>query len=423
MLRIHRSPRYWLGSILLIAAGAWLGELLAERQAWIDLRYRAHEFFGHSARPMRQRYTALVLIEDDEYWGRDLARRVPIKRRYLAQLVDLLDRADAAVIALDFDFRSPRPDGTLRDFRDYADETKDFLATVDRVATARPVVLPRTLGYDRGYTTESDIYEDHPFQGRVLRGYIALPNDMRQVPFPLALVGTSCQSGRCKEGSCFNHRCYLDSFAVAIVRATNDDRALSVMSKRNNTLPFGTFIKDLPAYSAGDVVNRWNLEKVKRELGHKIVLVGAGWSRFAYGRGGPVDTYLSPIGMVGGVFLHANYVEAIKDSRIEPPVRRRTAILIEVAFAILVAVLFGLEVSLYVKALGVIGFCLLTIGLAYFSWQNLGLFFDFFIPVVLLLVKGVFEMRQDLKAQRREIRSLRSQIGEQARPSQAAGGT
>jgi hypothetical protein len=98
-------------------------------------------------------------------------------------------------------------------------------------------------------------------------------------------------------------------------------------------------------------------------------------------------------------------------------------VLIEVAFALLVAVLFAFEVPLYVKALGVVSVCLLTIGLAYFSWQDLRLFFDFFIPVVLLLGKGVFEKRQELKAQRSEINSLRGQIGEHAQQCPAAGGT
>ena len=60
-------------------------------------------------RPIRPKRTALVLIGDDEYWGGELKRRVPIKRDYLAKLVNKLDQAQPELIVLDFILRRLRP--------------------------------------------------------------------------------------------------------------------------------------------------------------------------------------------------------------------------------------------------------------------------------------------------------------------------
>jgi len=407
---LDTRPGHWLGVVVLIVAGAWLGELLGEHEAWINLRYRIHSYLAHSPRPAYPRFSALVLIGDDEYWQGPLARRVPTKRRYLADLLRLLNQAGPAVIALDFDFRSPTPDGSIRDNSDYTGETRDFLSAVSSVAPTTPVVLPRTLGFDHGYQTESDIYEHYPFPtGNVFTGYIALPYDLRQVPFPLPLRDLKCQPGQCAEGHCSQHRCWEDSFAVAIVRASGDTRALRV-TQHNETLPYGTFIRpgELQTYSAGDILRRWSPSQLKQNLAHKIVIVGAAWSRFANGRGGPVDSYFSPIGTASGVFLHANYVEAIKDSRVVPPIRHWAAIAIEVALSLALALMFSFTIRTRYKAIGVVTLCILVIALAYFSWQNLGLFFDFLIPMILLVAKGAYEQVRAWQKGARELAHLQT---------------
>jgi len=52
--------------------------------------------------PMNQRrHATVILIGDKEYWGPVLAGRSPLRRDYLAQLIDRLDQADASLIALD----------------------------------------------------------------------------------------------------------------------------------------------------------------------------------------------------------------------------------------------------------------------------------------------------------------------------------
>jgi CHASE2 domain-containing sensor protein len=60
-------------------------------------------------RPPEPNFTKIVLIEDDEYWSPTLGGRRPIKRDYLAKLIDKLASLQSQVIALDFDTRLPDP--------------------------------------------------------------------------------------------------------------------------------------------------------------------------------------------------------------------------------------------------------------------------------------------------------------------------
>jgi CHASE2 domain-containing sensor protein len=111
---------YWCIAVALILIGMYLGEHIGELDIWVDMRYRLYQSLQqlapHDIYPKR---TAIVLIGDEEYWNGELARRVPIKRDYIAKLLEALDTADPQVIALDFDLHSQTLDGTLLDHPDY----------------------------------------------------------------------------------------------------------------------------------------------------------------------------------------------------------------------------------------------------------------------------------------------------------------
>ncbi|MGH9649293.1 MAG: CHASE2 domain-containing protein, partial [Terriglobales bacterium] len=189
----NRGIGHWLIVLVLTALGTWIGHWISQKQVWVDVRYWIYQKTFDAARvrgPLYPKRTALVLIGDQEYWKGELGGRAPIKRDYLAKLVEKLDAADAAVIALDFDLRSPVPDGSMIEHPDYRAETERLAQTLKNVASRRPVVLPATVGLDaEGYYVErSTIFSGFDFgEARVHSGYLQLPYDLRRVPVALEL--------------------------------------------------------------------------------------------------------------------------------------------------------------------------------------------------------------------------------------------
>jgi CHASE2 domain-containing sensor protein len=371
---------YWLTVVFLVWIGSSLGNWLERQEFALTPRYRLYQWMQTVSprKPFIQR-TVMVLIDDDDYWKSDhkgdLERRVPIKRDYLARLICALDEADPAVIALDFDLRSPMPDGSVIEHGDYTDETKQFLEAVEKVSQNRPVVLARTIGFEDGYyVAESNIYDDNTFSGgNVREGYISLPFDVRRVPLELVL----------KDGK------VVPSFAKQIVEATNENALEPV--KGQQVLPYGTYLDSnaFLKFNATDILNR-NPDAF-RKLHHNTVIVGGAWSRLAYGRGGKADLYATPVGPLQGALIHANFVEALLDNRTSKPWSETVLKVIEIVVTFAVAVVFALISQPVGKLLSILG---ILVGLVFFSLLsqvNLGFFYDFSVPVVLVCAHSVYE--------------------------------
>ncbi len=382
---------YWATVVILIVVGIKLGGWLEVQDFAIIPRYRIYQAVQEQGprHPFVQR-TVVVLIGDEEYWKGELARRVPIKRDYLAKLVSALDQADPAVIALDFDLRSQTPDGTFVQYKDYEGETSQLLSSITNVSKNRWIVIPKTLNFSDGfYESDSDVYDHHNFEGGNLsKGYIALPSDVRKLPLRLTV----------KDGS------ELDSFAVAIVRAANEAALRPV--KDDKELPF---LRYLPADSFERLSATKVLEKdpdTWRKIRHNIVIVGAGWSTLAYGRGRPVDTYFTPLGPLPGVLLHANYVEALLDNRTSKPYAQWALNVIEGMMVLVIAVIFALLSSPISRVIGVVLVAAALVLYGYLSLLVLGLFYDFFVPVLLVLFHAISEwIESALSRRRRQSRS------------------
>jgi hypothetical protein len=81
---------YWLKLAILLVLGALLGHYIGARPIWTGLRYKIYQdtfdliqlIQAHG--PLYPQRTALVLINDEEYWKGSPAGRVPINRYYLA---------------------------------------------------------------------------------------------------------------------------------------------------------------------------------------------------------------------------------------------------------------------------------------------------------------------------------------------------
>jgi CHASE2 domain-containing sensor protein len=177
----------------------------------------------------------------------------------------------------------------------------------------------------------------------------------------------------------------VDSFASAILGAIDEQSLTDAKSKEQDALPYGTFIEPerFIQHSANYVLTS-EAKTLEKDMAFKVVIVGGAWHQFGVNQGPEYDSHQSPVGNVYGAFVHANYVEALLDSRTYKPMRQSLATGIEVFFSVLLAVLLSFDTGLFAKA-GIVGFlCVMILGISYVSWQNLGLFFDFLVPVVLL---------------------------------------
>jgi CHASE2 domain-containing sensor protein len=316
--------------------------------------------------------TFVVTVGDDDYWKGEFNAREPIRRDLLAHVLEKLSLAKAKAVAIDFDLESPVPDGSIREVPAYLDETIRLVSTMDS-ATKRhtSVVLPSTIGYDkRGmYVLESDVYSGYPApQDHFFKGYIALPPDARLVPLEITLAGGNA----------------LDSFALAAVRAY-DGRAVARI-KNLNVFPYGGYIRPglFPQMNVHDVLTS-DTDAMSEKVAGKLVFVGANWHRYAWRDGPLVDTHMTPVGLIPGVFVHANYAEAIIDgSDLYQPMGEWLAYILEVLVLFAVSLVFVAEMHGVRKIVWLTGLSLLFVVVAYVMLQNLGIYFDYLVPLVLL---------------------------------------
>lgn len=377
----EKGKFYWLQVGILIVIGVFVGHWLEKQDVATRFRHKIHQVVTLAFSP-RQPYvtrTVVVLLGDDEFWKGEAAMRSPTRRDYLARVVSALDKADASVIALDFGLRSPMPDGSPVSYDDYDEETNTLFETIRDVSKRRPVILPRTIRWVQGnYVPESDLYDGFDFQNGTVRvGHPLLPFDVRRVPLSVTM----------KDGSRAN------SFAEAIVRVANEE-ALDPVAGLEEA-PYGSYLTQeaFKPLSTSQVLSP-DEETLKR-LRDKIVIVGGEWSRLAYQRGPKIDTHLTPVGSLPGALVHANFVEALLDRRTAPPWGKRALFSFEVILALAVAIIFALITRLLAKLLAVVILCLGLMAFSYLSWLNLGLFYDFFVPLLLIGGHAVYEQAHE----------------------------
>ncbi|HVT59508.1 MAG TPA: CHASE2 domain-containing protein [Thermoanaerobaculia bacterium] len=413
-----REKAYWRVAGVAIGLGVVLGVWLDARDVGMSVRYRIQQVALRRLLPTRAepRWTTLVLIDDSEYWKGSLARRSPIRRDYLATLLRTVSRCDPWVMAIDFDLRSPVLDGTLPDNPAYQLETKKLVEAVRDVSKDHPIVLPVTISETAVEPSVLDEIPDDP--GQVARGNISLPFDYRQIPTSEFL----------------SHRVAVDSFALATAGLVNPtvlkrfppDEDFPFAEEFIAPQAFPTILyREDPSFPSA---------RECRNLRHKVVIVGATWHTKGFNRGPLVDARdYTPMGYaVGAVYLHANYIEALLESKTYPSLGTIPSLIVEILASILVAVILAAkspELLLGVKSAAVLqrltapvpswvrvlmaqlaaaavtAFLLLL--LTYVFAQNFGLYSDFFIPVVFLFIHALWNYWNELR-KAAELSSLRS---------------
>ena len=373
----EKSFAYWVRLLITIAVVQSLVTWADNHGFITGYRYAFYRFLQsldhHKAVDQN---TVVITIDDDEYWEGKLQGRIPIKRDYLASLIEKLDAAEAKVIALDFDLRSPSPDGNPVESSDYNKETAKLLQTIKQVAPRRLIVLPRTIWKRNGeYVTHSDIYDGYDFgSANVFKGYIALPYERLEIPLTLKLSGDRA----------------LDSFSMAIVRAFRS-KALDYLPQADRA-PYFSFIteKGFDHKTAHEVLTT-DPKLVQKDLGGRIIIIGGAWRKFASGVGPRIDLHDTPMGAMPGAYLHANYVEAILDTRTFPPFGEKVVKAVEWLVVIGMALGFAVTEAPAWKIVVVVVSWLVLALFTYFSFINLGHVFDLLVPAISVTVHWVFE--------------------------------
>ncbi len=407
---VRKGWHHWLRFVLLLLLGVYLGHELSDSQRFIDWRYWLYQKQVRMQRrgPVYPRYTALVLLQDDDYWSEDYQSRSPLKRDKLAALLDRLREAGVNTVAFDVALDSPLPDKPDYEFPDYRKEDEAFFAAVGRMCdTGRHVVLATDYMGDyegeieKRYESPS-VYTSHLASlPCVQRGHIELPVDLRKIPGMIQLRDKS----------------YLDSFSLAITRINDPIAYASLVKDEDKGYRFAQFLTpdDFSTRNgrqfvfSGVEVARMDLNQLRQALADKTVIVGGNWHDIAYNLGDPVDMHASPGGDEPGAMLHANFVEAMRDPMSTfTPISDRTAELIEWSIVLALALLGALELNAGWKWAGFFFSILFSLLLTYVLMQNLGLFLDFLIPFFMIIVhlfaEEVLEMRRELKHAKKQLK-------------------
>ncbi|WP_050424741.1 CHASE2 domain-containing protein [Bradyrhizobium tropiciagri] len=394
LLRRLREKKlsYWLVAALILIFAEFSAPLLYKH--FRLARARASFFqalLDWGPRPARPRYVKIVLVGNDEYWAGPLAGRRPIKRDYLATIVTNLAQKNVHIIALDFDVRLPTPQA-FEIPADYRDETQKLIEAIRKAARSdKKVILatPISSAAKGKYHRDADIYQasglctsaagipSEAAMSNIFCGYIALPRDDLRIPPPIEMDdGTT-----------------MDSFAMAIARAQAPD-SVERFTPDEQELGYLDFFthdrleKAKAIFSARDV-RLGTLDQ--SALDSTIAIVGGGWSRDAINRGGLVDLHNTPVGPMLGVEMHANYAEAILDSRVRAGLSERVLVVAELVFGVLAAIVLGLLSRMWTKLFALCGLAGLAFVVSLLALHIRGVFFDAFIPLMGLGIHAVLE--------------------------------
>jgi hypothetical protein len=252
------------------------------------------------------------------------------------------------------------------------------------VACQRRIVLATSVGFapgSDGYVEHANVYENLILPA-VSRGYVQLPYDVRRVPLPLPLDTGNKTTQQPPT---------VESFATAIVKRVDPVAYSRTVDRGKDQLPFAGYIppeafslpgSKQPGVSAREVLS--NSAAAQEYVRGKIAIVSGVWNSRASGAGPRVDLHPSPAGLVPGAMIHADYVEAMLNDRAFPPLPKWFAYTVEIVPVLLLSVVIAMILSSWLQLGVIVGATLFMLVLNFFL-QDLGMFFDFFVPTVMLL--------------------------------------
>jgi hypothetical protein len=152
----------------------------------------------------------------------------------------------------------------------------------------------------------------------------------------------------------------------------------------NMTLPMGTFMppEQFPTVSAFRLAT--GAEDAIRMCRGRMVMIGGAF-RSDLGYGTAVDMYSTPAGRMHGVYLWANYAEALADGRYAPEISPKLSLTLDVFGALVLHILFHLASTRVMKIVFLVGPTLLMFA-SYIAIANLNRYLDFVIPLTIYIM-------------------------------------
>jgi CHASE2 domain-containing sensor protein len=404
---------------------------------------------NHSGQQLEAHWITPVEIDDTTFYEflHNETRNEVTDRKFLAQLVDAATRAGAGAIALDINLDETSSDRVTASANNLnGDDEALFTAILNAQKARIPVIL--TFGFREGLVPVPQIFDRLPvYDGRGISyrfpedevptprpawaaryGFDHPADDLRKVP--LVTIGYD-GSGKSYDFYSFALQitdAYTQSLTGALKQAGHapvpETKVLADQLTHHEFvyttfMPRSAFISpQLQAFgqeqaeplSAIEVFcgplpgKNWEVELCKDrnpgrvELapglmrGH-IVLVGG--HRHGYrgetGEGDYLDTHLSPVGLLRGMYFQANYVEGLLDNRVLYKVNRWWAAFIDVALAAFMLWVVGLKQGFLIRTLMIVLLLFLPIMLAWLAAVTVQRCLDFMFPLVLLLLHPAIE--------------------------------
>jgi hypothetical protein len=399
----QKSLRYWVSATLVFLATFFGSERAYNLLSLGDLRARYFQLLmDHPGAPVPG-YVSIALIDDKEYWSGPPDGRLPLKRDYLARVVDALVAANASVIALDVDTLLPDPE-SLQIPEEYKGETCKLIKAIKRgAAGGTSFVLASSVSFDahRNYRVDTDAYqanglcerpnraasaekpcgEDTAFSAeekeRVTCGYIILPYDILEIPGEIDVVG----GGK------------LPSFGLAVARAGRSNRVAEALWHSDSAVRYGNYISERGFEQANARFSTVNLlaEPLHLRNRNDAVIVGAGWREFAMNRGPRTDLHRTTLGLMPGALVHANFAEAILGSRAAMAAPSWVARTLEAIFSLTAALLLAFVPGFWGKTCALLGLLVMLFAVQWAVLHGLAVFFDAFLPVLGLGLHALYE--------------------------------
>jgi len=389
-------------ALAVVASLGYAFEEFKEQFPWlITLQLKSHALMSRlEPREARVERVALVLIDDVTFWGTQLHGVQPTNRKFLANIARAAADGNAAVIAIDFQMKSPDPDRTGDDEQRKADNA--FLLETVRNITAKGIPVVMTCGLvpqNESWKRQPNIFDDTELPQGTRIGHINLPHDKRQIPLATEAWEWDGRSRRSFE-----------SFALQIVNAYEAVKRIKPPVKQNRAIRrvmekgefvYGDFLppSSFPSISAIDLLGG-RPDDIRSFCNHQVILIGGSWHRDAANSGPLIESFQTPAGFMPGCYVHANYVEALLDNRVKLPLPRWCAPAIDFLLGFLIVLCFFLAAGTR-KRLGVLAVFFLLISVAYLFFINVGWYLDFIVPLSLLFFHLPVEDYLELKAKRR----------------------
>lgn len=375
-------------------------------------------------RPLTAKWVRTVEITDQSHQAGGIT-----DRNFLATLINNARKASAEVIVLDFKFQAPVG---LGEGHDYPNRESQDAALIEAITNAAhdgiPVIVPCWLEKVswREWKRLPDFYNDSEFQlpksnsqcpllrstcqshstdssmepapasasvqpppACVRIANINGPADARQIP----LVSRTVDSWTSKHDP--------GATSLALAAATAHEDAINLCPRTNEKPIIAKAIRDrefvvgsfIPASGfqtiAAENLFNGDLAAIQNCRG-RIVLIGGKW-RDDSGNAEPVDTHETPVGPMAGMYIHANYIEALLDDRYQRIVPLPFALAFDLLVGVLLYIYFHKATDMrgQVKVLGVF---LLPLLASYVIFANFNWYLDFILPLMACFAHLIFEL-------------------------------